>query len=99
MNENETKWEGGTSHGLGEAPLALPMLSLCEDRAGEEEVVPNAIQISCAPPKPRMMEANGSEICQGLDAAASQFRLGMCFLRGKGVEKNHFKVIFLRSTI
>ena len=90
------KWIGGMNHGLGEAPLAVPTLSLCEPSEGtktNEEESKNVIMISCAPPKPKLFEANGADTCSGLDGAASFFRLGMCFLRGKGVEQNTAKVI------
>ena len=85
------KWVGGMNHGLGEAPLAVPTLALCEPKTNDEEPK-SVIMISCAPPKPKLFEANGSETCSGLDGAPSLFRLGMCFLRGKGVEQNNAKV-------
>ena len=84
------KWVGGVNHGLGEAPLAVPTLALCEPKSSEEES--GVVMISCAPPKPRLFEATGSDTCNGLDGAPSLFRLGMCFLRGKGVEQNSVKV-------
>ena len=101
-------WIGGGNHGLGEAPIAAPTLMLCDLVALEEvegvvagagcslaseshEAQVACIQISSAPPKPQMMEA-GSDTCHGSDGASSQFRLGMCFLRGKGVEQNTAKV-------
>lgn len=91
------KWIGGTNHGLGEAPLAVPKLSLCEPSGNDEVDTKNVIVVSCAP-KPKLFEADGTETCRGLDGASSLFRLGMCFLRGKGVEQNTLKVQFRKSS-
>ena len=91
------KWIGGTNHGLGDAPLAVPTLSLCEPKSNDEDTK-NVIMIRCAP-KPKLFEADGSDTCRGLEGASSLFRLGMCFLRGKGVEQSILKVHLIQKRI
>lgn len=74
--------------GLGEAVIATPALAMRTERMSSE----GGLCISAAP-KPCVLEPDGSGTSYGCDGTSSHFRLGMCYLQGKGVQQDAVRAV------
>ena len=73
--------------GLGEAIIATPALAMHSDVSSE-----GGVCISSAP-RPCVLEADGSGSSVSCDGSTSHFRLGMCYLQGKGVQQDSVRAV------
>ena len=75
--------------GLGDAIIATPALFMHQPTALEEE---GGVCISAAP-KPCVLEADGSGTSVNCNGSSYHFRLGMCYLQGKGVAQDSVRAV------
>ena len=73
--------------GLGEALFAMPALAMHNVRLSE-----GGVCISAAP-MPCILEADGGCTSNESDGGLASFKLGMCYLQGKGVHKDACKAV------